>query len=145
MRYRIILTFLGSALLMGAAGPVTCSQQALDDEARVVALIAQIRAGAAVAAQDIQSGLDLICSNSSKIADGAQNIKNVVSAGGPGPKTSQNLNAIDKALTTVNTVCSQSPGTAGPTLTSLILRGWTAYLSAKDSANKAQATASSGT
>lgn len=144
MRYRLTLVLAGSVLLMGAAGPVTCSQQAQDDEARLLALATQIRAGAAVGAQAIQSGFDVLCANGGAVNAGVQNIKSVIAAGGPGPKTSANLAAADKSLAVLNNACNASPGASSSALVSLFREGWAAYLAAKNYSNAANATASNG-
>lgn len=131
--------------LSGAAGPVSCSQRVADDEAKLLALAQQVRAGAAVAAQDIQSGIDLLCNNGAAVNAGVQGIKSVIASGGPGPKTSQNLAAADKSLAVLNGVCSQPSGSSSGTLLALFRQGYAAYLAAKNAANLATANATNGT
>lgn len=145
MRYRVPILFALAALLMGAAGPVTCSQQLADDNAKLLAIAAKVRAGARMAAQDLQAGIDLLCSNGNAVNNGVINIKAVVAAGGSGPKTTQNLKAADAALAALNGVCSNSPGVGNPvTLAGLFRQGYAAYLAAKSSAASATTAAANG-
>lgn len=146
MRYRPILVLAALVLFSGAAGPVTCSQQLADDEAALLRFATKVRAGVAMAAQDIQSGIDLICANRATISRGADNIRDIIRAGGAGPKTSANLAALDNSLATLNNVCNGSPGVGSPvTLASLFRQGYAAYLAAKASANAATVSAANGT
>lgn len=125
--------------------PATCSQQLADDNAQLLALAAKVRAGAQMAAQDLQAGIDLLCSNGNAVNNGVLNIKSVVAAGGPGPKTSANLAAADKALAALNAVCSASPGVGNTvTLAGLFRQGYAAYLAAKSSAASATVAAANG-
>lgn len=145
MRYRVPMLFALAALLMGAAGPVTCSQQLADDNAKLLDIAKKVRAGAQMAAQDLQGAIDLLCQNGNTINNGVINIKTVVAAGGPGPKTSQNLAAADKALAVLNGICSNSPGVGNPvTLAGLFRQGYAAYLAAKSSAANATTAAANG-
>ncbi len=145
MRYRPILVLAALVLFSGAAGPVTCSQRLQDDEAALLRFATKVRAGVAMAAQDLQLGIDLLCQNRETINSGVQNIKDVVKAGGPGPKTSANLAAADASLAVLTNVCNASPGVGNPvTLASLFRQGYAAYLAAKNSANVATAAAANG-
>ncbi len=132
-------------IAVAAVLPVTCSQQLADDEAKLLAIAGKVRAGAQMAAQDLQAGIDLLCSNGNAVNTGVINIKAVVATGGPGPKTSQNLAAADKALVVLNGVCSASPGVGNRvTLAGLFRQGYAAYLAAKSSAASATTAAANG-
>lgn len=122
---RFPLLALAALLLMGAAGPATCSLQ--NEEANLLALAGQVRANIPVAVDKLQGGIDSLCSRRDAVNGAAQDAKAVIAQGGMGPNARQNTAIVNKSLGTLDSVCAASPGASGPALARLFMEGLAAY------------------
>lgn len=126
MRYRVPLIAVAAVLLMGAAGPATCTLQ--NEEANLLALAGQVKAKLPVAVASLQQGITSLCLRRDSVATAAEAAKVLMAQGGTGPKTTQNIALTDKSISTLDSVCAASSATSsGPALAQLFMEGLAAY------------------
>lgn len=120
---------------------VGCTQsdiQANEDKAK--AILSAVNNGARMAASVVREGIDAVCANAPAVASGAVVIRTGLQMQS-GANTTQNLANLDKAVSTLNAVCTRiSANPNDPDVKVLLQTAWTAYLSAKTAQNKAIAT-----
>lgn len=131
-------TLLAIALAILAVSNIGCTQsdiKANEDKAKAIATA--VNNGARMAVSVVREGIDAVCANAPAVTSGAV----VIRAGlqtQSGTNTTQNLNNLDKALATLNDVCTRvSANPNDPDIRVLLQTAWTAYQSAKAAQNKA--------
>lgn len=148
---KIALIAFGVVFLTGAAGPVTCSQQAADNvaviEAKVGAFIAKVRAKAPVYLADAKAAVGLACSLIPVAQAISASIQSNVS--GLSDKTQTYLIQAGAYANKGNAACSKFGQTLDANVTpsdavNTTLAAWNAYIAAKGQISAAQAVVSAG-
>lgn len=127
--------FLAIPLTLSIVGCTQSDIQANEDKAK--AILSAVNNGARMAASVVREGIDAICANAPAVATGAVVVRTGLQTQS-GANTTQNLANLDKAVSTLNAVCTQiSANPNDPNIKVLLQTAWTAYLSAKTEQNKA--------
>lgn len=127
--------FLAIPLTLSIVGCTQSDIQANEDKAK--AILSAVNNGARMAASVVREGIDALCANAPAVASGAVVIRTGLQTQS-GANTTQNLANLDKAVSTLNAVCTQiSANPNDPNIKVLLQTAWTAYLSAKTAQNKA--------
>lgn len=127
--------FFAIALVFSTAGCTQADVRANEDKAR--AILTAVNNGARMAASVVREGIDAVCANVPAVASGAVVIRTGLQTQS-GANTTQNLANLDKAVSTLNAVCTRiSANPNDPDAKVLLQTAWTAYLSAKAAQNKA--------
>jgi hypothetical protein len=105
-------------------------------ETDVLAMIAKIKTGAAIAEADIQSGLKWVAANAPQIAADVQQVEAVVTAVGfSNPAVAAAITAANVAVAGINAVAQAE--TAGQTTAQTLVAGYAAVKSATSAAAQA--------
>lgn len=126
------------AIMFLALSITGCTQadiKANEDKAK--AILTAVNNGARMAASVVREGIDAVCANAPAVASGAMVVRTGLQTQS-GANTTQNLDNLDKAVSTLNAVCTRiSANPNDPDAKVLLQTAWTAYLSAKAAHNKA--------
>lgn len=125
-------------LALIAASNIGCTQsdiRANEDKAK--AILTAVNNGARMAASVVREGIDAVCANAPAVASGAMVVRTGLQTQN-GANTTQNLDNLDRAMSTLNAVCARiSANPNDPDAKVLLQTAWMAYLSAKAAQNKA--------
>ncbi len=129
---------LAATLAFIAISNISCTQADVRaNEDKTKAILTAVQNGARMAASVVREGIDAVCANAPAVASGAIVIRTGLQTQS-GANTTQNLDNLDKAVSTLNAVCTRiSANPNDPDAKVLLQTVWTAYLSAKASQNKA--------
>lgn len=130
-----VFTILGVAILISGLLGACTPEQIAANQAKAKEVLAAINNGARVTADAIKVGIDAACSNQQAIYNTAM-VTRAVLIQQVGPKTTQNIDNLDKALAAYNNACAAA--SSGSTPTATILR---TAISAYNSVKAAQAAA----
>lgn len=132
---KIILAVSLALITLSAVGCTQSDIKANEDKAK--AIFTAVNNGARMAVSVVREGIDAVCANAPTVAAGAIVVRTGLQTQS-GANTTQNLANLDKAVSTLNDVCTRVAANPNdPDIRVLLQTAWTAYQSAKAAQNKA--------